>query len=64
MKSYMKFHMKISYEKSKNRETDQFQAAVSRQATHQPCVINYAYQFTDSQTTYENLQINPSAKRH
>jgi hypothetical protein len=48
----------------KNRETDQFQAAVSRQATHQLCLVNYAYQSIDTQTTYENLQIDLSAKRH
>jgi hypothetical protein len=52
--------MKIPYEKSKNWETDQFQAAITEQITHQPYVINYTLYCNDTKTTYQNLQIDHS----
>jgi hypothetical protein len=61
IKIHIKFHMKNSYEKSNNRE---LQAAISRQTTHQPCPINYNFQYTVADTIYQTLQINHSTKHH
>jgi hypothetical protein len=52
MKIPKKIPMKISYEKSQNRETDRFQPAIAQQTTHQLCVANYTSRFSNAYNTY------------